>query len=119
MGLLVELVVEAGEEDVLLHVAPEGTELTLDGVDRGGIGEGDLLARARAGRNDLEPSARELAPTIDRVLAQFATAPGVLLARMSGSGATCFALFESDTARAEASDAARAQSWWSLETALA
>jgi 4-diphosphocytidyl-2-C-methyl-D-erythritol kinase len=90
-----------------------------DGVDRGGIAEGDLLARARAGRNDLEPPARALAPAIDRVLELLATAPGVLLARMSGSGATCFALFETETARTAAARTARAEGWWSLETALA
>ena len=95
-----------------------------DGVDRGGIGlseeyGGDLLARARAGRNDLEPPARSLAPAIDRVLDLLATAPGVLLARMSGSGATCFALFDGEAARAASAAAADAQGWWSLETALA
>lgn len=90
-----------------------------DGADRGGVGDGDLLARARAGRNDLEPPARALAPAIDRVLDLLRNAPGVLFARMSGSGATCFALFDGKAARAAASDAARAQGWWSLETELA
>ncbi|OQW47636.1 MAG: 4-(cytidine 5'-diphospho)-2-C-methyl-D-erythritol kinase [Proteobacteria bacterium SG_bin6] len=91
-----------------------------DGVDRGPLGSGDLLAVARAGRNDLEPPARALAPVIDAVLARLA-GPGVLLARMSGSGATCFALFESDTARAATAARVRAEQpgWWCLETALA
>ncbi|WP_375428887.1 4-(cytidine 5'-diphospho)-2-C-methyl-D-erythritol kinase [uncultured Sphingomonas sp.] len=90
-----------------------------DGVDRGAIGEGDLLARARAGRNDLEPPARGLAPVIDRVLGPLTNAPGVLLARMSGSGATCFALFEDAAARAAAAAVARMRGWWCLETELA
>jgi 4-diphosphocytidyl-2-C-methyl-D-erythritol kinase len=90
-----------------------------DGVDRGPIPPGELLARARAGRNDLEPPARALAPAIDEALAFLAARPGVLLSRMSGSGATCFALFE-DVARCTAArTAAEACGWWSLGTALA
>lgn len=90
-----------------------------DGVDRGPIGEGDLLARARAGRNDLEAPARALVPAIDAVLALLNAAPGVMLARMSGSGATCFALFETEAARAAAAETARDRGWWRLETELA
>ena len=89
-----------------------------DGVDRGPIGMGDLLAVAEAGRNDLEPAARALAPVIDAVLALLAAAPRVLLSRMSGSGATCFALFADEAARADAAGEARAHGWWCLETAL-
>ena len=92
-----------------------------DGVDRGGIGPGDLLARAMAGRNDLEPPARALAPVIGDVVALLQAQPGVMLARMSGSGATCFALFETVAARqAAAATIALAQpGWWCLESALA
>ena len=43
--------------------------------------------------NDLEQSAREVAPVIGDVLDWLRAAPGCLLARMSGSGATCFGLF--------------------------
>ena len=90
-----------------------------DGVDRGPIApEGDLLARARAGRNDLEPPARALAPAIDEVLDLLAGSRGVLLSRMSGSGATCFAIMADEHARAQAAEAARNRGWWTLETAL-
>ncbi|MBM3490418.1 MAG: 4-(cytidine 5'-diphospho)-2-C-methyl-D-erythritol kinase [Alphaproteobacteria bacterium] len=44
--------------------------------------------------NDLEATARALCPPIARLLADLAALPGALLARMSGSGACCFALFE-------------------------
>lgn len=54
-------------------------------------------------RNDLEGPALKLAPVIGDVLAALSALPGARLARMSGSGATCFALFED---RAEADDAA-------------
>ena len=41
-------------------------------------------------RNDLEPPAVALRPVIGEVLAALRATPGCLLARMSGSGATCF-----------------------------
>ncbi len=91
---------------------------TWDGADRGPIGEGDLLARARAGRNDLEPPALALAPAIGAVRAVLDAAPGAMLSRMSGSGATCFALFDDARACAAAAVAARARGWWTLETVL-
>lgn len=92
-----------------------------DRVDRGAIGEGDALSIAAAGRNDLEPSARALAPTINDVLAMLCAASGVRLARMSGSGATCFALFDDPAARTAAAAVIRTAQpgWWCLETALA
>lgn len=91
-----------------------------DGIDRGGIGQGSLLDRAIAGRNDLEPSARLLAPVIGDVVALLLAEPGVVLARMSGSGATCFAIFDSVDARAQAASAIRAAhpDWWCLESTL-
>jgi 4-diphosphocytidyl-2-C-methyl-D-erythritol kinase len=64
--------------------------------------------------NDLEGPARRLRPEIDQVLSALATRPGCLLARMSGSGATCFGLF-ADAASAEAAAAQLAAdqpAWW-------
>ncbi|KQN70900.1 4-(cytidine 5'-diphospho)-2-C-methyl-D-erythritol kinase [Sphingomonas sp. Leaf62] len=92
-----------------------------DRIDRGPIADGDALTIALAGRNDLEPPARALAPAIDKVLALLNAAPGVTLARMSGSGATCFALFDDAAACAHAATAIRAAQpgWWCLETNLA
>lgn len=89
-----------------------------DGVDRGPIGTGDLLTVARTGRNDLEPPARAVAPAIDAVLAALAAQPGVLLARMSGSGATCFALFDSHAALDLAAAALEGRGWWLAATRL-
>lgn len=91
-----------------------------DGVDRGALGKGDVLAVAQAGRNDLEPPARAIAPVIGEVLALLRAQPGVTLARMSGSGATCFALFDSLDVRASAANAVLAvqPGWWCLETVL-
>ncbi len=47
-------------------------------------------------RNDLEPAAIALCPEINRALTLIRAQPGCLLARMSGSGPTCFGLFDSD-----------------------
>ncbi len=90
-----------------------------DGHDRGPIPDGDLLARAKSGRNDLEPPALTLAPVIAEVRTLLDGAQGTLLSRMSGSGATCFALFETPEARDAAATAARARGWWTLATTLA
>lgn len=65
--------------------------------------------------NDLAGPARQIAPAIGDVLAALETLPGVLLARMSGSGATCFALFASRDAAKTAETALRAfapPGWW-------
>jgi 4-diphosphocytidyl-2-C-methyl-D-erythritol kinase len=53
-----------------------------------------LIAALRKGRNDMEGAACLLAPVIGDVLAVLSAAPGCLLTRMSGSGATCFAVFK-------------------------
>lgn len=73
-----------------------------------------------AGRNDLEPPARRLAPVIDETLAKLAALPGATLARMSGSGATCFALFDSCHTAARGARALRALApqWWITPTLL-
>lgn len=56
----------------------------------------EVAAWARTMRNDLEAPAVRLAPQVGDVLATLADEPETLLARMSGSGATCFALCGSD-----------------------
>lgn len=90
-----------------------------DGVDRGPLQPGSAMAMALAGRNDLEASAIGLCPPVADVLARLReTAP--LLARMSGSGATCFALYPSLGARdaADAAIAARRPEWWRMTSTL-
>lgn len=65
-------------------------------------------------RNDLETPARSHAPVIGDVLAALADQPGALFTRMSGSGATCFALFAKEDAAIAAAEALRADhpDWW-------
>jgi 4-diphosphocytidyl-2-C-methyl-D-erythritol kinase len=74
----------------------------------------------RSGRNDLEPPAIALQPVIADVLAALRASARCRLARMSGSGATCFALFESGRAAIAAARALRAQHprWWVRATTL-
>lgn len=66
-----------------------------DGIDRGTMPDGPVSQIALEGRNDLEPSALELCPPIGDVLATLRET-GAWLVRMSGSGATCFALYKND-----------------------
>lgn len=71
-----------------------------------------LAADLRAMRNDLETPARLLAPEIGEALAVLAAMPGCLLARMSGSGATCFGLLPSVEAARQAAEHIRRPGWW-------
>ena len=81
----------------------------------------DLAAWLAPLGNDLEAPARRLAPVVDEVLARLRTLPGVLLARMSGGGATCFALFDTGAAAGAARDLVQAErpGWWCRATCLA
>ena len=65
-------------------------------------------------RNDLEPPARAIAPVISDVIAVLARQSGALMARMSGSGATCFALFSTQAEAEQAAGEIRAAhpQWW-------
>jgi 4-diphosphocytidyl-2-C-methyl-D-erythritol kinase len=79
-----------------------------------------LLAEIARGRNDLEEPAIELEPAITDALAVLRKLPGCRLARMSGSGATCFGLFDSMDAAREAARRLRVgyPAWWVRATAL-
>ena len=79
-----------------------------------------LLPRLDRGRNDLEDAACLQAPVIVDVLALLRAARGAKLVRMSGSGATCFALFETPWAAARAARAIRDRrpDWWVKTAAL-
>ncbi|MGA7490844.1 MAG: 4-(cytidine 5'-diphospho)-2-C-methyl-D-erythritol kinase, partial [Xanthobacteraceae bacterium] len=79
-----------------------------------------LMAEIADGRNDLEEPAIELAPAIADVLAVLRKLPGCRVARMSGSGATCFGLFESTAAAKAAARTLRVgyPGWWVRATVL-
>lgn len=91
-----------------------------DGIDKGPLPIASPLATAIEGRNDLEEPACRIAPVIRDVLARLADLQGAILTRMSGSGATCFALFENgeDRDAAAAVVAASHAHWWRLPTRI-
>ena len=91
-----------------------------DGQDRGPLFADSLDQLIGAGRNDLERPAMALAPAIADILAALKGRAGLKVARMSGSGATCFALFDDDAAMGRAADAIRAEQpdWWTMETRI-
>lgn len=84
-----------------------------------------LIDWLAATRNDLEPPAERLAPEIAELRAVLAETSGCRLARMSGSGATCFGIFAKEAEALAAADRLRLArpGWWSVaarvtETAL-
>ena len=82
--------------------------------------EGSLLLRAINGRNDLEAAAISLEPVIGDVLSVINNQTGCCLARMSGSGPTCYGLFKDASASLNAAKAIRsiAPDWWCETTIL-
>jgi 4-diphosphocytidyl-2-C-methyl-D-erythritol kinase len=81
------------------------------GEDHGPLGDW------REGRNDLEQAAIPIVPQIGSVLGWLEKQQGATFVRMSGSGATCFAFFESEEARDGAADGVPRE-WWRLPTFL-
>jgi 4-diphosphocytidyl-2-C-methyl-D-erythritol kinase len=94
-----------GAADVMIEAAewPEG-----------GTSIRDWLETLAIGRNDLEAPAVRVQPIISQVLSSLRNADGAAVARMSGSGATCFALFENgaDALRASQKIQIDHPQWW-------
>ncbi|MEN7536350.1 4-(cytidine 5'-diphospho)-2-C-methyl-D-erythritol kinase [Aurantiacibacter flavus] len=83
-----------------------------DGKDRGPMPEGTAREIAQAGRNDLRDPAISQCPVIAEVLAALGQSAAWKV-EMSGSGATCFALFDTTEAR-DAAAAAMPSEWWQM-----
>ena len=81
---------------------------------------GGLLERARAGNNDLQPVSEKQAPVILEVIDALNARENCEMARMSGSGATCFGLFSSETAAARGAKVIKSDhpGWWVQATTL-
>src|SRR5215469_8578312 len=117
-ALLVNPGVAVATKDVFAALnAPQAGQITQAGTP---AGPAELLAEITNGRNDLEASAIELEPAIADALAVLRKLPGCRLARMSGSGATCFGLFDSSRATAAAARTLRVgyPAWWVRATVL-
>ena len=84
-------------------------------------GLAELAAFLHMQRNDLEAPAIALAPVIATAKQALGAQPGCHLARMSGSGATCFGLFDDPLTAAAAASALRAAhpGWWVASAAMA
>ena len=115
--LLVNPGVAVSTKDVFAALKTRsGAEMTLP---QGRFADtADLLRFLDTTRNDLEAPALALQPVIGEVLAAIRALPGALLARMSGSGATCFGIFADDDACTRAAEALRktAPDWWIAPT---
>ena len=81
----------------------------------------ELIDFLRDHPNDLEPPARRLAPAIAEALGALAAYEDCAIARLSGSGPTCFGVFTSMDAAAGAAEALAAShpAWWVMPTRLA
>ena len=93
---------------------PDAGSDDLPALPRSFDAVGDVLALLHRCRNDLEPSAIGVAPQIAETLARLRADPRVRLARLSGSGATCFALCATtqDADEVARSIQAARPSWW-------
>ena len=95
-----------------------GTGKVIHDVPLGDVAA--LTAFLKGTTNDLQAPAIEIAPVIGDVLGELSRMPGAMLWRMSGSGATCFALFE-EQGEAEMSAIALKHShpkWWAQATRI-
>jgi 4-diphosphocytidyl-2-C-methyl-D-erythritol kinase len=117
-ALLVNPGVAVATKDVFAALnVPPAEPMAEAGVPAGSAG---FLAEITNGRNDLEGPAIEFEPAIAEVLAVLRKLPGCRLARMSGSGATCFGLFDSTRAASAAARTLRVgyPAWWTRATVL-
>ncbi|WP_375205184.1 4-(cytidine 5'-diphospho)-2-C-methyl-D-erythritol kinase [Hyphococcus sp.] len=96
------------------HLSPSAPRL----ADFKVVNYAQLKQAMQGSRNDLEAFAIERAPVIREVIENLAAAPGSIAARMSGSGATCFALFASEAAASRAAAFARARGHWAMASGL-
>lgn len=90
-----------------------------DGVDRGALAVGEISDMVARGRNDLTNPAKALVPAIGELLCSL-RASGAMHARMSGSGATCFALYRDEATRdaAKRAIAEKHDGYWTMACRL-
>ncbi len=84
-----------------------------------GVTVGSFVDALSRSGNDLQGAAISVQPIVADVLTALRELPGCKLARMSGSGATCFALFDrADAARAAKALREKQPGWWVKATVL-
>lgn len=118
-GDALELVTDGGISGLPVLLINPRVPLSTRDVFAGwnGVDGGPLDSNWRQGRNDLEAPARALVPEIGDVLDWLGKQRGANFVGMSGSGATCFALFDSDE-ECEAAATACPPQWWHLASVL-
>ncbi|MBM1310578.1 4-(cytidine 5'-diphospho)-2-C-methyl-D-erythritol kinase [Sulfitobacter mediterraneus] len=112
-AVLVNPGVEIATPDVFKALTQkDNPEISADPMDFSTAEE--VVAFLQDQRNDLEAPAQSVAPVITSVLTALKALPQCRLARMSGSGATCFALMDTaqDAASAAQTIAAARPEWW-------
>jgi 4-diphosphocytidyl-2-C-methyl-D-erythritol kinase len=120
-AILVNPGVALPTKDVFAGWKPQATPAPLDQAVLAKLKNRDLLLQfLTLQANDLETPAIGLAPVIAEVLTALRDLPGCALARMSGSGATCFALFKTagDALIGAGMLHGRYPQWWVRATAL-
>jgi 4-diphosphocytidyl-2-C-methyl-D-erythritol kinase len=126
-ALLINPRVSVATRDVFaaLHAAPVAGHRASPLVDEEWAAErpptrADVIDFVSRHGNDLEPAAMALHPAIAQALTALRALAGCRLARMSGSGASCFGLFQSNRAAAAAARALRLKhpQWWIRPTVL-
>ncbi len=114
--------VPVATKDVFTALGLRNGELLVGAADvlespswpKGGASVSDWVEAISIVPNDLEAPAMRIQPVIGEVLSALRAPAGMLLARMSGSGATCFAIFaDNDKARAASETIRRDHpGWW-------
>jgi 4-diphosphocytidyl-2-C-methyl-D-erythritol kinase len=122
-AVLVNPGVPLATKDVFAAFARTGAAkaaVPFDATTLGGASIETALAALAGGINDLEPAAITLCPAVAAALAALAATRGCRLARMSGSGATCFGLYLTEAAAAAAAQglATAHPNWWVRATVL-
>jgi 4-diphosphocytidyl-2-C-methyl-D-erythritol kinase len=121
-AVLVNPGVPLATKDVFTAFARSGPKPcgAFDAMALSGTSLERVLAALAAGSNDLEAPAIALCPAVADVLAALRGTPGCRLARMSGSGATCFGLYSTEEAAAAAAQilALAYRDWWVRASAL-
>jgi len=102
------------------RLSPAEAAAAFDGAAVSGASVETALAALARGSNDLETAAVALCPAVADALAALGATPGCRLARMSGSGATCFGLYANESAAATAARriARGHPAWWVRATML-
>ena len=104
-----------------MGLAPgEARDLGEHPAPHDGLDHEDFVDLVRRGRNDMQSAALSIAPAIGDAIDVLGATAGHRVVRMSGSGSTCFALYDDrHSARAAAALVSRARpDWWVKATAL-